>query len=77
MPLDLLRAIQHANKILDWYENLTSKDMPPDWMWSFDKRLNEWFDRVKEEHENPSKSAADDRTVVPLMENEEAKGRRG
>lgn len=79
VPLDLMRAISHANKILDWYENLMEKDIPPEWMWSFDDLLNDWFDEVKERRGtggDPDKEA-DNRTVVPLMENEEAKGRRG
>lgn len=79
VPLDLMRAISHANKILDWYENLMEKDIPPEWMWGFDDLLNDWFEEVKAKRGTGGSSGdePDNRTVVPLMENEEAKGRRG
>lgn len=74
VPVDLLRAISHANKILDWHENLSSDEIPPEWMWPFDKRLSEHFDEIKEARNNPE--AVDDREVVPMMTNEMA-GSRG
>lgn len=74
-PADLLRAIYHANKILDWYENLTEDDIPPEWMWPFETALDEWFKERKAEKATGSE-ASDDRTVVPLMENELTAGRR-
>ena len=73
MPVDLLRAIQHANKLLDWFENLTEDDTPPEWMWRFDDELVKWFDEVKERRK--SGYEPDDRTEVPLMGNELAEGR--
>lgn len=75
VPMDLMRAITHASKVLDWYENLEEKHIPPEWMWQFDERLHEHFEQVRAESEKPEDR--DDRTVVPLMENEEAQGRRG
>lgn len=73
MPLDLVRAIAHANKILDWHENLKTEDIPPEWMWPFDKELKEWFDEIKREQANPEPANAD--TTVPMMQNELARGR--
>lgn len=74
MPLDLLRAISHANKILDWHENLMEEDIPPEWMWPFDKALDEWFDDIKAAHAQGG-SQRDDREVVPMMSNDLAEGR--
>lgn len=71
VPVDLLRAIAHANKILDWYENMISTDIPPEWMWSFDEPLNEWFDDLKA----ANSSTTPEHTEVPMMENELAAGR--
>ena len=44
---DLVLAIQHANTILGWYENLPEEEMPERWMWPFPEELEEWFDEVK------------------------------
>lgn len=77
MPLDLLRAISHANKILDWHENLVTDEIPPEWMWPFDDPLNEWFDDIKRDRAmaNSGTQTVDDRTEVPMMSNELAEGR--
>lgn len=75
VPLDLLRTISHANKVLDWHENLSSDDIPPEWMWPFDDLLEEWFEDVKASHKAGS-SEVDNRTVVPMMSNDLAKDRR-
>jgi len=50
------------------------EDIPPEWMWCFDKALSEWFDDIKAARETPEEP--DDRTVVPQMDNELSKGRR-
>lgn len=44
-------AIDHAQRILDWQENLASEDMPPQWMWPLDHELIAWFDDVRRRHE--------------------------
>lgn len=75
VPVDLLRAISHADKILDWHENLMEKDIPPEYMWPFDDALTEWFEDIKAAHESGG-DQPDDRTVVPLVSNELAEGRR-
>ena len=69
--MDLLRAISHANKILDWHENMVEDDIPPEWMWTFDEALNEWFEDLKASRANPTP----EHTEVPMMENEFAAGR--
>lgn len=76
LPIDLLKTISHTTKILDWHENLMEKDVPPEWMWPFDKELEKHFEKVKEEMANPTSEATDDRTQVPLMTNELAHDRR-
>lgn len=75
IPVDLLRAIYHGYKILDWFENLTEKEVPPEWMWSFDDELTEWFEEVKASRDGDS-TQQDDRTEVPMMENELTASRR-
>ena len=50
------------------------EDIPPEWMWPFDEALEEWFDEVKASKLNPQPT--DDRTVVPMMENELTRDRR-
>lgn len=49
MPIDLLRAIEHAQTVLNWQENLMSDEMPPEWMWTVDHELEAWFDRVEDD----------------------------
>ena len=46
---DLIAAIQHANTILGWFENLPEEELPKDWMWPFPDLLEEHFKWVKEE----------------------------
>lgn len=41
-------AISHATTILAWQENLLEDEMPPEWMWSLDEDLAEWFKDVAE-----------------------------
>lgn len=76
LPIDLLKTISHATKIMDWHENLTEDDVPPEWMWPFDKELEKHFEQVKKNMEDPTPKATDDRTEVPLMQNELAHDRR-
>lgn len=51
------------------------EDIPPEWMWPHDGALTEWFDEVRASG-GAGGSQQDDRTVVPLMDNELAEGRR-
>lgn len=39
-------AVAHADHLLQLQENLDRDEMPPEWMWPFSKRMNEWLDQV-------------------------------
>lgn len=76
MPNDLVRAIAHAHRLLDWEENLQSEEMPPEWMWPFDDELEAWFEEVqrkRDEKYGGDSSASSE----PMMSNDLAEGRRG
>jgi hypothetical protein len=47
VPVDLTNAISHALKILSWHENLPSDEIPPEWMWSLDHEIEDWFIQVE------------------------------
>lgn len=49
---ELNMAIQHANAILSWFENLPSDEQPPTWMWPFSDEISEHFDAVKRDRES-------------------------
>jgi hypothetical protein len=67
--------VSHALSILSWQENLTEEHMPPEWMWSLDEELEEWFDEVRASI-NSRSSAGDDDEDVPMTPNVFARGRR-
>lgn len=77
MPHELVMAISHAHRILDWQENLSSDEVPPSWMWPFEDELEIWFDQVEEKRSERYGNRGDNDTTVPMMSNEMAKGRRG
>lgn len=63
VPHDLHNAIDHALRILSWYENLPSDEMPPSWMWCLDWEVDAHFKRVDAERKakyGGSESAVDD-----------------
>jgi hypothetical protein len=78
VPADLLRAVNHAHVILGWQENLTNEEIPPEWMWSLDDELEEWFDEVgaarRERLGQPAPSRRDEE--VPMMSNDLAAAKR-
>lgn len=79
VPYDLALALSHASTILHWQKNLTSEEMPPQWMWPFGDELEEWFEAVEEKRKEPSdggSSAAEDEGV-PMMQNALARERFG
>jgi hypothetical protein len=39
-------AINHAMTIIDWQENLTKEEMPPEWMWHLDEEVATFLERV-------------------------------
>ncbi len=45
-PAELMVALQHADHILSWYENISTEEIPPTWMWPFPDELDEWFEEV-------------------------------
>lgn len=61
MPHDLFSSVEHALGILNWQENLSSEEMPPEWMWSLDHELEPWFERVTEEREEKCGGGSDSR----------------
>lgn len=70
-------AIEHANRILDWQEHLSTDEIPPSWMWIFEGELEIWFDEVdakrKEKHGDGDSSSDE---TVPMMSNELARDRK-
>lgn len=77
MPTDLLFAIRHANRIIDWHENFSEDELPPVWMWAFDEELDAWFEQVKADRDAKLTGPRDDAEEVPLLHNEYARGRGG
>jgi hypothetical protein len=75
-----MRAINHAHTILGWQENLPSEETPPEWMWSLDNELEEWFEQVEEaraeKYGRNNSRGNDDDTIVPLVQNELTRRRR-
>lgn len=73
LPWDLARAIEHANKVLNWQKNLSSDEMPPSWMWAHDSELEQWFDEVRikrDEKYGDGGGDYDDREDTNMMGNE-------
>jgi hypothetical protein len=70
MPWDLVEAIGQAHRVLDWFENLASEDMPEEWMWPYSELVNEWFDEVRA-RKGLDDDDTDDRTNVPMVRNED------
>lgn len=78
MPHELVMAIEHSHRILDWQDNLVSEEIPPQWMWPFEEELQIWFQQVEEKrNERNGRSGDNGDTNVPMMSNDMAKGRRG
>lgn len=70
MPQDLFEAIAHANKVLDWFENLTTEDIPPEWMWPFSDEITIWFDDIKQKKADEISAGDTGDTVAPMEKNE-------
>ena len=68
-----MRAIEHAHRIISLLENLREEEMPPDWMWPFDERMESWLARVKADRTSGAQSGSSSPDEeVPMMENEYA-----
>jgi len=76
MPFDLFLTVRHAYQVLDWHENLREKEIPPEWMWTFDEEINDWFEEVKAEREREFSSPTEGEGDEGMLQNEYAKGRR-
>lgn len=70
-------AIEHANTVLSWQENLSEEEMPPEWMWTLDHELEEWFEHVAHDRKTRFGGGGSDDDETSMMGNELAKGRRG
>ncbi len=44
-------AIEQGLTILSWFENLQSKDIPPEHIWADTEGLNSWFKQMREGEE--------------------------
>ena len=69
IPVDLFRAIQHAERIVSWQENLMDDEMPPRWMWPFEEKLSSWFEDVKSKR-NGGESNSDSGENPSMIGNE-------
>lgn len=75
LPSDLSVAIDQAIRIDSWYEHLTKDEQPPQWMWTLEWELEEWFKGVEAAREakyNNPDSISDKELDVPSMSNEYA-----
>ncbi len=70
VPWDVLSVITQAHTILQWQENLSKDEMPPEWMWPFNEEISEWIEEVVRARKEGVDFVRDDRTQVPLVENE-------
>lgn len=65
LPHDLAMAISHGLIILNWQENLSKDETPPEWMWPFSDELESWFEQVKRNREDKyGKSASSGETEL-------------
>lgn len=77
IPNDLFRAIVHAYRVIDWYADLTEKEMPPEWMWAHEDALETHLNRVIEDRKSKYglSSSGDSDETPGMVQNELAKGR--
>lgn len=68
VPDELLRVVEHATTVLNWYDNLPSSDMPPRWMWHLPDQLDLHFKKV-EESRGGGTSAPGEGSVTSLDQN--------
>ena len=76
IPWDLARAIEHANRVLNWQKNLSPDEQPPTWMWPHEHELKEWFDEVRAVREEKWGGGGDSREDTDMMGNELAAAKR-
>lgn len=70
-------ALSHADQVVSWQqnENITSEEMPPQWMWPFPEELDVWFQQVIEARASASNGGGARDTPAPggYAENQLAK----
>lgn len=59
IPADLFSAIDHANRVLGWQENLMDDEMPERWKWHLDWEIETHFELVKSARDKKYGSGAD------------------
>ena len=62
IPWYLQTAIEHALTILNWYENLPKKELPPKHLWADPDGLELWWKKVEERRSEglPTRPESDD-----------------
>ena len=70
LSFDLMTAVQHANVVLGWRENMSPDEVPPEWMWPYTEPLTEWFEAVECERKARYGVEPDNRDEVDMTENE-------
>ena len=60
MPADLMLAIDHSIRLLNWQENLLDDEMPAKWMWHLDSELETHFAMIKEKRKSPHSGQTED-----------------
>lgn len=72
VPYDLMKAVEHAYRILDWHENLPAEEIPPSWMWPVAHEIDDWFEEVERKREDQQNAARSGDTLpeTGMMSNE-------
>lgn len=68
VPADLVIAIDQANSILIWHENLIKEEIPPRWMWHLDWELEVWWMEIERARKNSKE--VDTREEYDYVKNE-------
>lgn len=58
----MVKAIELADRVCGWLENLPSEEMPPRWMWTVDRELDNHWKWVEAERKKPAKDRHNDGT---------------
>ncbi len=69
-------AIEHAQRVLGWQENLGQDEMPPQWLWVVEDELETWFEDVDRKRKEKYGSPAEDTEESEMMSNTLARGKR-
>lgn len=66
-------AIEHAHTVLDWQENLTQDEMPPQWMWHLDEEVGPFLEEVFRDRRESMGGNGNE--TADMMSNDLSKGR--